>query len=162
MLRARPLLLMEASAQRVLWSQMWLKSNTIFQIAEVAALCNDAQLSLDSKSGFIRMLASLLKVLYESLVEKIGTQDPAQNQARASSAAQDCLHLASSWYEKRSHVLQLTNSPETARACLSLLEQNNQKLLVKGAPESIIDRCTRSLSEQTARRFLCPRNSLSS
>ena len=122
------------------------KSNTVFQIAEVAALCNDAQLALDSKSGTYSNIGEPTEGALRVLVEKIGTQDPAQNQARASVAAQDCLHLASSWYEKQSPRL-ATYEFSRDRKSMSVLVRgkDQQRLLVKGAPESIIDRCTHTL-----------------
>ncbi|KUJ22835.1 calcium ATPase [Mollisia scopiformis] len=119
------------------------KSNTVFQMAEVAALCNDAQLAFESKSGTYSNVGEPTEGALRVLVEKIGTQDAAQNQAKAGSAAQDCLHLASSWYEKRSPRIS-TYEFSRDRKSMSVLVGNKsqQKLLVKGAPESIIDRCT--------------------
>src|SRR4051812_10000820 len=70
------------------------KSDTIFQIAEVAALCNDSQLALDSKTGTYSNVGEPTEGALRVLVEKIGTKDTAENQARASITAQDGLHLA--------------------------------------------------------------------
>lgn len=122
------------------------KSSTIFQIAEVAALCNDAQLAFDSKSGTYSNVGEPTEGALRVLVEKIGTRDAAQNQTRAGVAAQDTLHLASSWYEKRTPRL-ATYEFSRDRKSMSVLVGNNkeQRLLVKGAPESIIDRCTSAI-----------------
>ncbi|KAH7363853.1 hypothetical protein BKA65DRAFT_489789 [Rhexocercosporidium sp. MPI-PUGE-AT-0058] len=121
-------------------------SNTVFQMAEVAALCNDAQLAFDAKSGTYTNVGEPTEGALRVLVEKIGTQDATQNQKRASTAAQDCLHLASSWYEARAPRL-ATYEFSRDRKSMSVLvgSKNQQKLLVKGAPESIIDRCTHTL-----------------
>ncbi|KAK6587475.1 hypothetical protein PZA11_000765 [Diplocarpon coronariae] len=122
------------------------KSSTIFQMAQVAALCNDAQLAFDAKSGTYSNIGEPTEGALRVLVEKIGTQDPAQNQKRASAVVQDTLHLASSWYEARAPRL-ATYEFSRDRKSMSVLVENNsqQKLLVKGAPESIIDRCTHTL-----------------
>jgi Ca2+ transporting ATPase len=129
------------------------KSSTVFQMMEVAALCNDAQLALDSKSGQYSNVGEPTEGALRVLVEKIGTNDAAQNQARAGVAAQDALHLASSWYEK--------NNPRHAtyefsrdRKSMSVLVGNKtqQRLLVKGAPEAIIDRCTHTLVGANGKR----------
>ncbi|PBP22853.1 calcium-transporting ATPase sarcoplasmic/endoplasmic reticulum type [Diplocarpon rosae] len=122
------------------------QSNTIFQMAEVAALCNDAQLAFDAKSGTYSNVGEPTEGALRVLVEKIGTQDPALNQKKASAAVQDTLHLASSWYENRAPRL-ATYEFSRDRKSMSVLVENNsqQKLLVKGAPESIIDRCTHTL-----------------
>ena len=129
------------------------KSDTIFQMAEVAALCNDAQLALDSKSGIYSNVGEPTEGALRVLVEKIGTQDSSQNQARASTAAQDCLHLASCWYEERSPRL-ATYEFSRDRKSMSVLVGGGEKqrLLVKGAPESIIDRCTYTLVGANGKR----------
>ncbi|PVH78873.1 calcium ATPase [Cadophora sp. DSE1049] len=121
-------------------------SSTVFQMAEVAALCNDAQLAFDAKSGTYSNVGEPTEGALRVLVEKIGTQDAAQNQKLAGAAAQDCLHLSSSWYEARAPRL-ATYEFSRDRKSMSVLvgSKNQQKLLVKGAPESIIDRCTHTL-----------------
>ncbi|PMD24954.1 calcium ATPase [Hyaloscypha hepaticicola] len=121
-------------------------SETIFQMAEVAALCNDAQLAFDSKSGHYSNVGEPTEGALRVLVEKIGTKDTAQNQRRASVSAQDTLHLASSWYEERSPRL-ATYEFSRDRKSMSVLvgDKKQQRLLVKGAPESIIDRCTQTI-----------------
>jgi Ca2+ transporting ATPase len=121
-------------------------SETIFQMAEVAALCNDAQLAFDSKSGNYSNVGEPTEGALRVLVEKIGTKDTAQNQRRASVTAQDTLHLASSWYEERSPRL-ATYEFSRDRKSMSVLvgDKKQQRLLVKGAPESIIDRCTQTV-----------------
>ncbi|KAK0100286.1 hypothetical protein ONS95_008245 [Cadophora gregata] len=121
-------------------------SSTVFQMAEVAALCNDAQLAFDAKSGTYSNVGEPTEGALRVLVEKIGTQDAAQNQKRAGATGQDCLHLSSSWYEARAPRL-ATYEFSRDRKSMSVLvgSKNQQKLLVKGAPESIIDRCTHTL-----------------
>lgn len=121
-------------------------SSTVFQMAEVAALCNDAQLALDSKSGNYSNVGEPTEGALRVLVEKIGTADSAENQVRASITAEDGLHLASTWYEKRNPRL-ATYEFSRDRKSMSVLvgSGKHQKLLVKGAPEAIIDRCTHTL-----------------
>ncbi|CAL3961927.1 unnamed protein product [Diplocarpon coronariae] len=135
------------------------KSSTIFQMAEVAALCNDAQLAFDAKSGTYSNIGEPTEGALRVLVEKIGTQDPAQNQKRASAVVQDTLHLASSWYEARAPRL-ATYEFSRDRKSMSVLVENNsqQKLLVKGAPESIIDRCTHTLVGANGKKVLLSKN----
>lgn len=129
------------------------KSNTIFQMAEVAALCNDAQLAFDSKSGTYSNVGEPTEGALRVLVEKIGTQEVAQNQAKAALPAEETLHHASSWYEKRSPRL-ATYEFSRDRKSMSVLvgDKEQQKLLVKGAPESIIDRCTHALVGSNGKR----------
>ncbi|TAQ88410.1 hypothetical protein B7494_g3275 [Chlorociboria aeruginascens] len=122
------------------------KSSTVFQLAEIAALCNDAQLAYDGKSGVYSNVGEPTEGALRVLVEKIGTQDAAQNETRASVAARDSLHFASSWYEKRYPRL-ATYEFSRDRKSMSVLVGDNktQRLLVKGAPEAIIERCTHTI-----------------
>lgn len=121
-------------------------SNTVFQMAEVAALCNDAQLAFDSKTGLYSNVGEPTEGALRVLVEKIGTSEPAHNQRRLSVTALDTLHLSSSWYEKRTPRL-ATYEFSRDRKSMSVLvgDKKQQKLLIKGAPESIIDRCTSTI-----------------
>ena len=129
------------------------KSNTIFQMAEVAALCNESALAFDSKSNTYSNVGEPTEGALRVLVEKIGTLDAGHNQARASIAASDSLHHASSWYEKRTPHL-ATYEFSRDRKSMSVLVGNGQqqKLLVKGAPENIINRCTHTLVGSNGKR----------
>ncbi|EKD17245.1 uncharacterized protein L3040_008890 [Drepanopeziza brunnea f. sp. 'multigermtubi'] len=128
-------------------------SSTVFQMAEVAALCNDAQLAFDAKAGTYSNVGEPTEGALRVLVEKIGTKDAAQNQRRAGAAAQETLHLHSSWYEARAPRL-ATYEFSRDRKSMSVLvgDKSQQKLLVKGAPESIIDRCTHTLVGANGKR----------
>jgi len=122
------------------------KSSTVLQMAEVAALCNDAQLAFDSKSGTYSNVGEPTEGALRVLVEKIGTPDSAENKARANVSAVDRLHLSSTWYEKKSPRL-ATYEFSRDRKSMSVLVGDNtqQRLLVKGAPETLIERCTHTL-----------------
>jgi Ca2+ transporting ATPase len=122
------------------------KSATVFQMTEVAALCNDAQLAFDSKTGYYSNVGEPTEGALRVLTEKIGTNEIAHNQTRAGVAASDALNLMSSWYEKRTPRL-ATYEFSRDRKSMSVLvgDEKSQRLLVKGAPESIIDRCTHTL-----------------
>ncbi|KAH8603095.1 hypothetical protein B0O99DRAFT_657753 [Bisporella sp. PMI_857] len=144
----------QIKSRNVVVSDIAKSSDTLFQITEVAALCNDAQLAFDSKTGTYSNVGEPTEGALRVLVEKIGTQDSAANQARASTAAQDTLHLASSWYEKRSPRL-ATYEFSRDRKSMSVLvgSGSQQRLLVKGAPEAIIDRCTQAVLGANGKKF---------
>jgi Ca2+ transporting ATPase len=122
------------------------KSATVAQIAEIAALCNDARLAFDSKSGTYSNVGEPTEGALRVLVEKIGTPDASQNQSKAATSAQDSLHLASSWYEAEAPRL-ATYEFSRDRKSMSVLvgSKTKQRLLVKGAPESIIERCSHAV-----------------
>jgi Ca2+ transporting ATPase len=115
------------------------KSSTVLQMTEVAALCNDARLAYDSKNGFTNVGEATEGAL-RVLVEKIGPCAPGDCHP------EDRVHYASSWYEKKYNRL-ATFEFSRDRKSMSVLVQNGaqKKLLVKGAPESIIERCSHVL-----------------
>ncbi|ROW14713.1 hypothetical protein VPNG_03761 [Cytospora leucostoma] len=113
------------------------KSATVRQISEVAALCNDAMLAYDSRSGTYSNVGEPTEGALRTLVEKIGPCAPEH------CAPEDRVHYASATYDKQFSRL-ATYEFSRDRKSMSVLVQNGdqQKLLVKGAPESVIDRCT--------------------
>ncbi|KAJ5834341.1 hypothetical protein N7447_000367 [Penicillium robsamsonii] len=118
-------------------------SSTIAQLAEVTALCNAATLSHDPKSGVFSSIGEPTEGALRTLVEKIGTTDIAFNQKLYRLSASERLHTASAHYESRLP-LKATYEFSRDRKSMSVLvgEGKEQKLLVKGAPESILDRCS--------------------
>ena len=122
------------------------KSTTVFKMAEVAALCNEAQLAFDAKSGIYSNVGEPTEGALRVLVEKIGTPESAENRVRSSVSAVDGLHLSSAWYERKNPLIS-TYEFSRDRKSMSVLvgDKSQQRLLVKGAPESIIERCTHTL-----------------
>lgn len=115
-------------------------SSTIRQMAEVAALCNDARLAYDSRSGVFSNIGEATEGALRTLVEKLGPCAP------ASTHPEDCVHHASSTYEKSLPRLSTFEFSRDRKSMSVLVGSNKQqKLLVKGAPESIIDRCSTAL-----------------
>ncbi|ROV97518.1 hypothetical protein VSDG_04546 [Cytospora chrysosperma] len=112
-------------------------SATVRQMSEVAALCNDSMLAYDSRSATFSNVGEPTEGALRTLVEKIGPCAPEH------CAPEDRLHYASASYEKQFSRL-ATFEFSRDRKSMSVLVQDGaqQKLLVKGAPESIIDRCT--------------------
>ncbi|CAN9425737.1 unnamed protein product [Alternaria alternata] len=119
------------------------QSDTVRQICEVTALCNDAALAYDSKNGTYNLVGEPTEGALRVLVEKVGTPDIAHNATRASISPEGLLDFSTKHYE--SHYPRLaTYEFSRDRKSMSVLVKNgnSQKLLVKGAPESILDRCT--------------------
>jgi Ca2+ transporting ATPase len=116
------------------------KSATVLQMAEAAALCNDARLAYDPKSGTYSNVGEPTEGALRVLVEKIGPCAPRDCQP------EDRVHYASARHEKKYNRL-ATYEFSRDRKSMSVLVQNGKqkKLLVKGAPESVIERCTHAL-----------------
>ncbi|KAJ5524930.1 Sarcoplasmic/endoplasmic reticulum calcium ATPase 1 [Penicillium frequentans] len=121
-------------------------SSTIRQLTEVTALCNAATLSYDAKTRAFSNIGEPTEAALRALTEKIGTSDAAANQNLFRLPASERLHLASSHYESRLP-LQATYEFSRDRKSMSVLvgQGKEQKLLVKGAPESILERCSHVL-----------------
>lgn len=115
-------------------------SDTVRQMTEVAAVCNDARLAYDSRSATFSNVGESTEGALRALVEKIGPR-PSHG-----TDPEDCLHHASHYYEKQLPRL-VTYEFSRDRKSMSVVVQNGKqkKLLVKGAPESIIERCTHAL-----------------
>lgn len=115
-------------------------SSTVCQIAEVAALCNDARLAYDARTGNFSNVGEPTEGALRVLVEKIGPCAP------ENANPEDCVHHASAWYEKRFPRLATFEFSRDRKSMSVVIENGGQKkLLVKGAPESIIERCTHTL-----------------
>ena len=115
-------------------------SQTICRMTEVAALCNDSRLAFDSRAGVFSSIGEPTEGALRVLTEKVGPSAPPGTQP------EDCVHYASAKHEERLPRI-ATYEFSRDRKSMSVVVQNGkqQKLLVKGAPESIIDRCTKTL-----------------
>ena len=121
-------------------------SSTVLQLAQVLALCNGASLSYDAATNSFGCVGEPTEGALRTLVEKIGTDDPATNERIFSLPAPERLHVVSDYYASRLPV-QTTFEFSRDRKSMSVLVGvgKEQKLLVKGAPESIFDRCSHVL-----------------
>lgn len=119
------------------------ESQIIARMTQVAALCNDAHIAHDVKTGTFTNVGEPTEAALRVLVEKLGTSDTSQNRRRSSVSIMDSLHYTSSWFEQR-HPRVATYEFSRDRKSMSVLVKTDdtKRLLVKGAPESIIDRCT--------------------
>ncbi|KAE8324142.1 hypothetical protein BDV39DRAFT_125373 [Aspergillus sergii] len=121
-------------------------SSTIRQMAEVMAICNSANISHDAKSGVYSCIGEPTEGALRVLVEKIGTDDAATNMKISQLPASQRLRASSAYYEGRLP-LKATYEFSRDRKSMSVLvgTEKKQSLLVKGAPESILERCTHVL-----------------
>lgn len=115
-------------------------SSTVRQVAEVTALCNDSHLSYDTRSGLFSNIGEPTEGALRVLAEKLGPSAPADCHP------EDSVHYASAWYEKEYPRL-ATFEFSRDRKSMSVVVQDGKKkkLLVKGAPETIIERCSHVL-----------------
>ncbi|KAK3995365.1 hypothetical protein QBC44DRAFT_320206 [Cladorrhinum sp. PSN332] len=129
------------------------ESSTVLQIAQVAALCNDARLDYHPSTNTYSNVGEPTEGALRVMVEKIGPCAPSDCHPK------DRVHYASAWYEKQ-HTRLATYEFSRDRKSMSVLVQNGnqQKLFVKGAPESIIERCTHTLLGKNGKKVPLDRN----
>jgi Ca2+ transporting ATPase len=122
-------------------------SSTIRQMNEVAALCNDAQLMYDARSATFSNVGEPTEGALRVLAEKIGPCAP------IGTDPEQCVHHASALYEKEFPRLATFEFSRDRKSMSVLVQTGDQKkLLVKGAPESIIERCTHTLVGANGKR----------
>ena len=123
-------------------------NSCIRTLAEIAAVCNDSGLSYDSITGSYSNIGEPTEAALRVLVEKLGTgQEKFDTQINVL-PPQDRLHTVNTFYETISPRV-TTFEFSRDRKSMSVLTQRDSaglRLLVKGAPESIIARCDNVLS----------------
>jgi P-type Ca2+ transporter type 2A len=119
------------------------KYETIQKMSEVLALCNESHLSYDIKTNAYASIGEPTEGALRVLVEKIGTPDVARNGTRNALPNTERVHFASQYYEEQLP-MQAMYEFSRDRKSMSVLagKGEQQKLLVKGAPESILERCS--------------------
>nr|OQO24421.1 hypothetical protein B0A51_08640 [Rachicladosporium sp. CCFEE 5018] len=115
-------------------------SATVARIAEAASVCNDSELSYDEKTKSYVMVGEPTEGALRTLVEKIGTPNSVYNATRSSLSPEKLRSFATNEYAQRAPKLR-TFEFSRDRKSMSVLVEGN-RLLVKGAPETILDRCT--------------------
>lgn len=130
------------------------QSTTVLKMAEVAALCNESRLFFDSKNNTFSSVGEPTEGALRVLAEKIGTPDTNLNKRGRDLSPHERLHYASQYYENRNPRLATYEFSRDRKSMSVLVGQGTQqRLLVKGAPESILERCSHVLSGGTSRRI---------
>lgn len=121
-------------------------SATVLRMMEVSALCNESQLSYDARQGTFNSIGEPTEGALRVMVEKIGSPDVSLNNTVRTLPAHERLHLASKFYEERNAIQAVYEFSRDRKSMSVLVGQGKaQRLLVKGAPESVVDRCSHLL-----------------
>ena len=128
-------------------------SSTVLKMTEVAALCNGSQLSFDPKNHTYSNVGEPTEGALRVLVEKIGTPEPAINQTARELPVHERLQHTSKYFEEKNPLL-ATYEFSRDRKSMSVLVGNGpqKRLLVKGAPEALLERCSHALLGFNAKR----------
>ena len=112
------------------------------RLAQIASLCNDAKISYSDDNGSYACVGEPTEGALRTLAEKIGSTDAANQLATLAPAAR--VGAVNSEIEQRFSRL-LTFEFSRDRKSMSVLVRENDAataaLYVKGAPESVLDRC---------------------
>ena len=128
-------------------------STTVLKMTEVAALCNDSQLTFDTKNGTYSSVGEPTEGALRVLAEKIGSPEIDFNLHSIRLPRQDKMHCVTKYYEERNPRLATYEFSRDRKSMSVLVGQGKrQRLLVKGAPESILERCTHALLGAKGRR----------
>ena len=125
----------------------------VLKMTEVAALCNKSRLSFDSKTGTYSNVGEPTEGALRVLVEKIGTPEPAVNQMAREMPVHKRLHYTSEYFEEKNPLLATYEFSRDRKSMSVLVRNGSQKrLLIKGAPESVLERCTHALVGSNGKR----------
>jgi Ca2+ transporting ATPase len=125
---------------------------TIQKLAEVACICNDSAIAYDEKTGTFSNVGEPTEGALRVLVEKLGA--PAALKGGSDSPKILKEHMEDVNQQYQAYLPRLaTYEFSRDRKSMSVLAGNGSpQLLVKGAPESILDRCTSALVGMDGRK----------
>uniref|UniRef100_A0A7S0FYL1 P-type Ca(2+) transporter n=1 Tax=Pyrodinium bahamense TaxID=73915 RepID=A0A7S0FYL1_9DINO len=124
----------------------WGKDKALHTFSKIATICNESRLSVDAEGRFKRA-GEPTEAALRVLAEKIGCPDASlesrclQAQTRS---PQDAMAFSDYWMEgvKKLAVLEFTRDRKSMSVLCKDSAQEGNILYVKGAPESILERCT--------------------
>jgi len=114
------------------------------KLVEICAVCNDAKIAYNAESDSYANVGEPTEAALKVLVEKLASDSDSFNATLPSFSIQARATAVNDHYDSRIKRL-LTFEFTRDRKSMSVLTQSgpNISLLVKGAPESVIDRCTK-------------------
>lgn len=116
------------------------KDSVLHDIAMICSLCNDARIAYDESTDTYACIGEPTEAALQVLVEKFGTVDPGFNGTLQTLSKTQRSTACNDYYAQtcqRTATLEFTRD----RKSMSVIVDNTT-LLVKGAPESILERCT--------------------
>ncbi|KAG2157422.1 hypothetical protein DEU56DRAFT_19365 [Suillus clintonianus] len=120
-----------------------LQTDPLRRLAEISAICNDAKIVYHSDKDSYSNVGEPTEAALKVLVEKIGCSDKEVSQSLSTLSPSVRASVVNEYYERSIPKL-LTMEFSRDRKMMSVLVRLNGKgaLFVKGAPESVLDRCT--------------------
>ena len=128
------------------------KSTTQLSMAStIASLCNASVIEYDSKQSKYIRVGEPTEASLKVLVEKMGLPDAAEQkslEAKRSSAPVETAHAVNDYWGGKAKViatLEFNRDRKSMSVITKPFDQKTNQLLVKGAPEGLLTRCTKML-----------------
>ncbi|EIW69060.1 hypothetical protein TREMEDRAFT_62788 [Tremella mesenterica DSM 1558] len=124
------------------------RTTPVDRMIEICAVCNDAKVAFNTETESYANVGEPTEAALKVLVEKLGSDSDAFNSTLSSLPPQGRATAVNDYYDSKIRRL-LTFEFTRDRKSMSVLTSDTRtgrvSLLVKGAPESVIDRCSRVL-----------------
>lgn len=119
------------------------RTKAVDKLVEISAICNDAKIAYNAESDSYANIGEPTEAALKVLVEKLASDQDHFNASLASMTAASRSTAVNDHYESRIERL-LTFEFSRDRKSMSVLTKRDGEhtLLVKGAPESVLERCT--------------------
>ncbi|KXN82561.1 Calcium-transporting ATPase sarcoplasmic/endoplasmic reticulum type [Leucoagaricus sp. SymC.cos] len=120
-----------------------LKSDPVQRLAEIGSICNDARIVYHSEKDYYSNVGEPTEAALKVLTEKIGCRDEELTKSLPSLSHAERANAVNEYFERKIPRL-LTFEFSRDRKMMSVLVRFNGTgaLFVKGAPESVLERCT--------------------
>ncbi|CAN8075192.1 unnamed protein product [Agarophyton chilense] len=122
-----------------------IESPILAEMAEISTLCNDSSLTYDTEHNHYGRIGEGTEVALTVFAEKAGVPDVSVNESRRDATPSEKTSICRKYWLSRSDKL-LTFEFTRDRKSMSVLvakkgDASRTRLLVKGAPESVMERC---------------------
>ncbi|KAI1316008.1 hypothetical protein EDD11_010533 [Mortierella claussenii] len=132
-------------------------SQTLNELAQVCAICNNSSISYNAENDTYANVGEPTEAALKVLVEKMGTDDVNVNSTLSSLSAQKRVDACNQYYLERTKKLATLDFSRDRKSMSVLVARSSNdrrstrsgaagvttaSLLVKGAPESVLERCT--------------------
>ncbi|CAH1766758.1 15177_t:CDS:10, partial [Entrophospora sp. SA101] len=131
------------SDDKIVESPLPLTNSCVNDLAQVCALCNDSHIFYDDATSTYRNVGEPTEAALKILVEKLGTDNPYFNSVLFALSSKARTTACNDYYGSYNHPTLEFSHDRKSMSVLVQSKKNNSSytLLVKGAPESILDRC---------------------
>ncbi|KAG4305366.1 hypothetical protein PORY_001536 [Pneumocystis oryctolagi] len=133
---------------------------SIKYLAEICSVCNDAKITFDSNLNTYTRIGEPTEAALRSLVEKLGTDN--QNPKSRHNSPYDNANACNIYYNTllpRLKTFEFSRDRKSMSVVVGSIE--SPRLLVKGAPETILERCNYTIIGKSGQKILLTKNILS-